>query len=228
MPTARGSYRVRKEHHVIRWVLLVLLGIVVVYAVALGVSAYTMYSGANDARNQYTELSKQLGSHDYASAAQTALKLNSTVDAIDAESKGWQWQIASQIPYVQDDVVVVQGLVDSLDQASNNALVPLASSYQTLASDGVIVSGSVNLQNALKNPADVAAFAAAVASAQQALSTCEQSVQALGTSHLDAINSLKDSLLSVLSQANTGIADLGKSGATEGIGKLLAAVSQGV
>lgn len=225
MPTARSSYRVRKEHHVLRWILLVLVGGVVAYAVALGVSAYTMYSGANDARNQYSELSKQIGAHDYSSAAQTALKLNSTVDSIQAESKGWQWQLAAQIPYLQDDVAVVQGIVDSLDQASNNALVPLANAYQTLESDGVIVSGSVSLQNALKNTSDVAAFATAVASAQQALSTCEERLQATGTSHLDAINQLKDSLQSALSQTDSGIAELAKSGASDGLSKLLAMAS---
>ncbi|MGN0287279.1 MAG: hypothetical protein ACI4B6_06380 [Atopobiaceae bacterium] len=223
MQSSRGSYRVRREHHVVRWIFLTLLALVVAYGVCLGVSAYGMYSTANDAKNQYSELSSQMSTHDFDAAAKTALKLNDTVSKLKQESNGWQWDLALQIPYVQDDVQVMQGLVDGLQQASKGALVPVAQAYQKLSSDGVVVSGSVSLQTALQNPNDVTAFVQSLSDAQQALQTSKASVDALGSAHLDVLNQLKDSMSSSLDSAASGLSGAGRL--LEGLDKLKALVA---
>lgn len=223
MQSSRGSYRVRREHHVVRWIFLTLLALVVAYGVCLGVSAYSMYSTANDAKNQYSELSSQMSTHDFDTAAKTALKLNDTVSQLKQESGGWQWDLALQIPYVQDDVQVMQGLVDGLQQASEGALVPVAQAYQKLSSDGVVVSGSVSLQTALQNPNDVTAFVQSLSDARQALQTSKASVDALGQAHLDVLNQLKDNMSSSLDSAASGLSGAGKL--LEGLDKLKALVA---
>lgn len=215
-------YRVRKEHHVVRRVLLVVLLVVVAYVVCLGVSAYQLYGEESQLRNQYTELSRQLSGHDYDSAASTALAMDDTAASMVNDSQSWPWRLAAQVPYVQDDIAVVQGLVSSARSLTSGGLRPVATAYQQLASDGVVQNGTVSLRALASHREDLSQLQQAVSAGALALQTAQNQVAALPTSHVAALNDAKNSLESSLSQATNSFSGLGSTASSDSVISLLA------
>lgn len=214
-------YRVRKEHHWVRRVILVIVLVIVAYIACLGVSAYNMYGSASTLRNQYTELSREISGHDYDGAASTALSMGDTAASLASESQTWPWQLAAKIPYVQDDVTVVQGLVSCAQSLTSGALGPIAQAYQQLVADGVVQSGSVSLRALATHQEDVVQLQQAVSSALAALQTSESAVEELPSSHIAALNSAKDSLASSLSDATSSLGTLGSTASSSSVLSLL-------
>lgn len=214
-------YRVRKEHHVLHRVVLVVVLVVVAYAACVGVSSYRLYASATELRNQYTELTRDMSNHDYDSAATVALSMNDTSAELVSESEGWPWQIASKLSFAQDDVSVVQGLALCARNLTDGALRPVAEAYQTLVSDGVVQNGSVSVRALASHQDDVAQLQEAAASARSTLATCEAQVAALPASHLGPLNDIKDSLASSLSEATDAFGSLGSTASSSSVLSLL-------
>lgn len=214
-------YRVRKEHHVVRRVVVVVLLVLVAYIACLGVSAYQLYGDVSQLRNQYSELEREMSGHDYDGAASTALSMDDTAAALVDESQAWPWRLAAQIPYVQDDVAVVQGLTECVHNLTSGALGPVAEAYQQLVSDGVVQNGSVSLRALAAHQDDVAQIQEAASSALAALQTGQSEVEALPSSHIAALNSAKDSFASSLAEATSAFGSLGSTASSGSVLSLL-------
>lgn len=144
----------------------VVLGIIVVLAVAVGVSGYTMLNSAktlkaqaNTVMTSVSGIKDQIVGGDYAGAAAAAQKIDETASAMQSEMDGPLWGLASALPVVGPDIQNVRTVVATLKDASSNALVPLTGALVANPPSALITSeGSI----------DVAALSLLLDSLQQA------------------------------------------------------------
>lgn len=144
----------------------VVLGVIVVLAVAVGVSGYTMLNSAktlkaqaNTVMTSVSGIKDQIVGGDYAGAAAAAQKIDETASAMQSEMDGPLWGLASALPVVGPDIQNVRTVVATLKDASSNALVPLTGALVANPPSALITSeGSI----------DVAALSLLLDSLQQA------------------------------------------------------------
>lgn len=214
-------YRVRREHHVVRRVVLVVVLVLLAYVACLGVSAYRMYGSATQLRNQYEELSRDLQGHSYDDAATTALSMGDTASELASESQSWPWQLLGSIPLAQDDVTVLQGLTTCASDLTSGALQPVAEAYQQLVADGVVQSGTVSLRALASHQDDVTQLGSAVSAASSTVQTCQAEVEALPACNIAALNSAKSTVASSLGQAAESLGSVGSTASSQSVLSLL-------
>ena len=144
----------------------VVLGVIVVLAVVVGASGFTMLNSAKTLKAQASTvmtsvsgIKDQIVGGDYAGASAAAKKIDETASAMQSEMDGPLWGLASALPVVGPDIQNVRTVVATLKDASSNALVPLTSALEANPPSALITSeGSI----------DVAALSLLLDSLQQA------------------------------------------------------------
>lgn len=155
----------------------VVLGVIVLLAVAVGVSGYTMLNSAKTLKAQASTvmtsvsgIKDQIVGGDYAGAAAAAHKIDDTASAMQSEMDGPLWGIASSLPVVGPDIQNVRTVVATLKDASANALVPLTDALQANPPSALITQ---------EGAIDVAALGLLLDSLQQAAPVMQRCTDSL-------------------------------------------------
>ena len=155
----------------------VVLGVIVLLAVAVGVSGYTMLNSAKTLKAQASTvmtsvsgIKDQIVGGDYAGAAAAAHKIDDTASAMQSEMDGPLWGLASALPVVGPDIQNVRTVVATLKDASANALVPLTDALQANPPSALITQ---------EGAIDVAALGLLLDSLQQAAPVMQRCTDSL-------------------------------------------------
>ena len=155
----------------------VVLGVIVLLAVAVGVSGFTMLNSAktlkaqaNTVMTSVSGIKDQIVGGDYAGAAAAAKKIDDTASAMQSEMDGPLWGLASALPVVGPDIQNVRTVVTTLKDASSNALMPLTSALEANPPSALITS---------EGAIDVAALGLLLDSLQQAAPVMQRCTDSL-------------------------------------------------
>ncbi|MCI8468345.1 MAG: DUF4012 domain-containing protein [Eggerthellaceae bacterium] len=169
----------------------VVLGVIVLLAVVVGVSGYTMLNSAktlkaqaNTVMTSVSGIKDQIVSGDYDGAVTAAQKIDAAADTMASELDGPLWGIASSLPVVGPDIQNVKTLVTTLKDASANALVPLTQTLQANPPSALITS---------EGAIDVAALGTLLDSVQQAapvMQRCTDSLQTMTPMNIEQLEAL--------------------------------------
>lgn len=201
---------VRRRHHPIRNLLIILLLAVLVYVGFAGYSLYKIYDDAQSAQSAYRNAEQALSSGDVTSAVNDVRTLSSAAADIGDQADSWVWVAGENIPWIGEDITVGRGLAHVSDSLCNDALMPVLDQYAG------ITSGKGSLSDA----------ASAVDSASSTITSCEQQLNGLGTSHFSQLNDAKSKLQEAVGAVGgslTGVSSaINALGALSGVASALA------
>lgn len=201
---------VRRRHHPIRNLLVVLLLALLVCVGFAGYSLYKVYDDAQTAQSAYRNAQQAISTGDVSAAVDDVRTLSASVADIDAQGNSWVWVAGENVPWIGEDITVGRGLAHVSDSLCNDALMPVLEQYAGIA------SGKGSLADA----------AGTVASASNAISSCNQELSSLGTSHFSQLNDAKSKLQEAVGSVGgslTGVASaINALGALGGVASALA------
>ena len=104
-----------------------------------------IHAAATSMESDFTVLQEQINNQDFAGAAQTAHKVSETTDELVLRTDLWIWDFARNIPIIGPDVTCALGLIDVVDDLSDEVVVPLTDKINELVSTGVMDGEGINL-----------------------------------------------------------------------------------
>lgn len=175
--------------------LFVLLLMLVVVIGAYGFMLYTslskVRSTAASADTAYHECLTQIENNQYEDALVSIRTVATDVESIDTELQNWQWNIAAQLPVINEDVNCARQSADIANKLANEALMPM------IEDAGALFDG-ISTGNALETIPDALAkvpdLYATVTDARKVVATCKTNADALPTSHFDELNSMAETV----------------------------------
>lgn len=187
---ARHGKTVARKSHVVRNVVLIIVGVLVVLAAAAGVVGWRFYQQAMDVRDHELAAVEAVSGLQDIEQLDDSDTLNDTIAEAQSHAAsakeivdGTFWNIASAIPVLGDDITTVQGMVDVVDDLVNDTLPTLVDTVQTLMnSDLSGGDGQLNLQPIVDAQSG---FEQASESAQSQA----QTIAALPTPHIGMVQS---------------------------------------
>ena len=126
--------------------------IVAVLVVAGGIWGFSLYSDAKTIMSKVDEISAQadtikdaVSSSDTAKLTSTAETIANQVSNMHAMTDGFNWQLASFIPVLGQDVTSARTIVAEADKLCQNALIPGVASLASVQTGSVFVDGAINI-----------------------------------------------------------------------------------
>lgn len=200
----------RRRHHPIRNLLVVILLALVAYVACAGYSVMRIYGDVRDAQSAYQHAESSLGSGDVTSAIADVRSLSTAAADIGDQADFWVWPVGEHVPWIGEDVTVARGLAHVSDSLCNDALLPVVEQYEGATSGAGSASGAAD----------------ALTSAATAVTSCQQQLDGLGTSHFSQLNAAKDELAQAVSAVGGGLGGLSSAisalGALGGVASSLA------
>lgn len=152
---ARHMHGARRRSHVVRNVVLAVLGVLVVFGAVGGFCAWRFYRQAMDVRDHELAAVEAVSGLQDISQLRDADTMNAAIGQAQTHASaakeitdGTLWQVASYVPVLGDDVTTVRGMVDVVDGLVGETLPSLAGTVQTLMNSGLSGEGEgqLNLQ----------------------------------------------------------------------------------
>lgn len=152
---ARHMHGARRRSHVVRNVVLAVLGVLVVLGAVGGFCAWRFYQQAMDVRDHELAAVEAVSGLQDISQLRDADTMNAAIGQAQTHASaakeitdGTLWQVASYVPVLGDDVTTVRGMVDVVDGLVGETLPSLAGTVQTLMNSGLSGEGEgqLNLQ----------------------------------------------------------------------------------
>lgn len=177
----RGK-RVSPFRILLRVVLLLLL----VYGVVLGVSANKIYGTYQHAMEEYDAYEKAMDEIDIEAAMASVHSMATDIAIMENESNMWQWELASHVPVLGEDVSCAQQLISIADRLANKALLPTLEAAE----------------DALGDLSKVGEVVDALMHARTVVKTCNDYVNKLPTSHFDGLNEVTSKVKEIINTVN--------------------------
>lgn len=200
-----NKYRHKKSKRLRNRVLIgvgIVLVVFIVFGAALGLSALKVKDQAPELMNTATALKNDLQSENSQAFVSDATKLNDQITALKDEVNGPLWTIGQFIPVLGEDINAGQKLINVANNLSQEVLMPLSSTLSTYPLDTIYADGNLN-GDALNQLCDQLADASPV------IIESAQTVDSIGTVHIDQINQLTDKLRGPLDTAAQFMSDNG-------------------
>lgn len=152
---ARHMHGARRRSHVVRNVVLAVLGVLVVLGAVGGFCAWRFYQQAMDVRDHELAAVEAVSGLQDISQLRDADTMNAAIGQAQTHASaakeitdGTLWRVASYVPVLGDDVTTVRGMVDVVDGLVGETLPSLAGTVQTLMDSGLSGEGEgqLNLQ----------------------------------------------------------------------------------
>ncbi len=178
-------------------VLGIILVLVVLFAGCLGLSAARISGLVEQANGQYQAYESCANKGDLAGAKTQVFALAETLDTIEAETSAWQWQAASGLPVLGEDVRCAQGLANIADDLANEALVPVLTELDDIFggfSDGGVLDLNAWGDLFLTKGKKIGELFDDIADAREIVRQCRNEADALPTSHFDQVNEAADNV----------------------------------
>ena len=200
----------RGKRPIVAKIIAAVLLVIVVFAVIFGVSAYDLANDAKMASDSYAKFEKCADEADFEGAISAIHDLSARLDVMGDKVEGAQWQIASALPFVSDDVKCVRGLVNIGDSLANDALMPVLTRaeglFKKIESSNIDFTSSTALDDTMKLVGtlgdEVNKLPNDIPHAREVVKTCETQAASLPNSHFEDLNNLKARLRDATKQAN--------------------------
>lgn len=178
--------------------------VVLAYAAILAVSMADLKNDTDAMTKTYEQLEASLQAGEFEDSIAQIRNLGDSIDAVEKKLNGWQWQVASNLPVISDDVRCLRQIAGICDSLANDALLPVISRAELILGD-VSSLGSGGAQNT----ADLAAIgnefsllSKEIAQAREIVDVCQRDAEALPTSHFNELNNLAAKIREVTTQAD--------------------------
>ena len=177
---------------------LVVLIVVLVLGVAgsaLGLSLYgdakSIMADSSTLISDAKSMKDDIKNFDTDSLNTKAITLAAKTKKMKEKTSGLNWQIASFVPIIGDDIRAARGLVSEADNLMQNAMVPAAAKLADLKPDKLLVDGAINVQS-------LQDILSTLKSVTPTIRKSTEAIDALPTPHIgklkDAVNKVKDPL----------------------------------
>ncbi len=180
-----------------RFVLAGLVGaialVVVVYAVLLGTSAWSVYTHTNEALQAYEAFEQSQANGDLGGSYDAIKKAAEAVNNIDRQLSGWEWGVASNVPIVGEDVTCAQQTATVADKLMGKGLMPVLTEAQAMSQDVSHIGALIN----------------ALDEARSVVESCRGEADRIVPSHFDQLNELVDNLRASIQEAHTTFDSIG-------------------
>ena len=170
-----------------RIIIITVVCIVVALVAVLGSAGFMLVSSARSMQSQAktimsvaTSAKDKLAAGDFSSMPDDARQIQSLCSKINDEINGPLWSVASGVPVVGGDVSAARTLTGALSSVASEALVPVADSLAQSAPGKLLQDGSVNVSA-------VQALADALSSSGAVFERANESVQAIGATHVSQV-----------------------------------------
>lgn len=207
-PTEVARLRALKRARSKRWPLIT-AAIVAVLLVLVGVSSLVLISSAKSMKAQaesmvedVTLIATNAMGGDGAAALDAAEHIQTTANALDAELSSPLWAVASVLPVVGSDVQGVHSLVNILQDAADNALVPLTSTLSEYPLTSLVG------EDQAVNVAGVQALLGVVEEAAPVMDRCNEALQAIAPMNMEQLQSVIEPAKVKMAEANQQFQEL--------------------
>ncbi len=177
-----------------KMIALVALVVVLVLGVAGGALGLSLYGDAKSIMADSSTLisdaksmKDDIKSFDTDALNTKAITLAAKTKKMKEKTSGLNWQIASFIPIIGDDITAARGLVSEADNLMQNAMLPAAAKLAELKPDKLLVDGAVNVES-------LQDILTTLKSVTPVIRESTEAINALPTPH---IGKLKDALAKV-------------------------------
>ncbi len=177
-----------------------IIALVIVLALVGGVAfgGYSVYQQASAEKakayetiSQAKNIKASLSAFDFETAYEQAVSLQKSVREIKQDLDAPLWSFVGALPIVSEDVTYVRTLIDTMDDLSTNALIPLMEQLRGMTPESLKVDGKINLGAIASLASSLVTFAPEIDKATLAL-------QSLPNTHFDEISSKVDPLVKQL------------------------------
>lgn len=163
--------------------------------IVLARSASSLKSQASGALAQLASVQSSVESYDFDAASASAQALSDSADAMLRELDSPLWGAASALPVVGSDVEGARELVELLQDASANALVPLTGALAETPIQTLVVDKTIDLEA-------LTGLLSTVQEVAPAMQRCADAAAALPEMHVEQLSSAADTAKEKLGQVN--------------------------
>ena len=169
----------------LRALAVLLLMAVVAMCVLYGVSAHNLNEEFKEAESAYAEFEEQMDDLSYHEALDAVRRLSTAAEHIEYELHAWQWEMASRMPVLGQDVRTCQEAAEIANDLANEALYPVAAVAESLLGD----SEGQDIVSVLQEKAgQVSELAEAVSHGRSVIEDCERRAQELPSTHFEKLD----------------------------------------
>ena len=183
-----SSFNERKGHPILRTVFVLLLVAVIGLGGWIGFSVKRIGDLLGQASTAYEKVQTCVESEDYDNAliyARTAASLTSQVSS---ELDGVQWDIASHIPVLGEDVSTMRSVGRISGTLADDAVLPALDSWDKLVGEDVLTDGEIDANKVVGKIEQFGDLALSLQNAGKVVDECSVEADALPTSHFGTIN----------------------------------------
>ena len=131
----------------------IILAVVLAFLVAIGVTGYCLYDSAKTLKHDASlvmqdiaNIKTSITSGQYQEAATYANNIAATSAHMQQEMSSPLWSVASVVPYVGSDVTNAKELINILNSAASDILIPLTATFANASLDSIIdESGAIDV-----------------------------------------------------------------------------------
>ncbi|MDO4536650.1 MAG: hypothetical protein Q4B54_00665 [Coriobacteriales bacterium] len=204
----------RRSHGIIKTLFTLIIVALLVEAGFVGWSAWQIKGKGEAMREAYSSYEAQVDNGNYEGALASMRTVASSVQGINQELKGWQWQLAGMVPVLGEDVTCAQKASQISDNLVSQALLPVIQKVENLFGE----ASTEDLLSVLSTKMDQAGeLVSAIEQARTVVESCRSQALALPTTHFPELNQAIAQLQQVLVEANknfdefSGLIDLASS-----------------
>lgn len=200
-------YRVRKKHrsHRTRNIVVGVVCVLLVLVVAVGVGGFNLVQSARSVKSDAGQvlaladgMMDKVESGDMQGLAKDVSSMASLASDMRSETDSPLWAVASFVPVYGSDISAARTLVAAFDDVANDALVPLSGDIQGISLSSMMSDGRINVEMFQTLAAGLSEVAPAVTSAND-------SVQAIGQTHIDQVTELVDTAKGAMGTLNGAV-----------------------
>ena len=173
----------------------IILRLLLILLVVAGIYGFMLYQSISKLRDTvasadaaYQECVTQVENGQYQDALVSIRTVANDVGNINDELQGWQWNVASVLPVINQDVDCARKSANVANTLTNNAVMPVIEEAGELLGDG----SSTSLETIPDTLAKLPKLYETVKSARTVVASCKTEADALPTSHFDELNQMTD------------------------------------
>ena len=199
----------RRGHPILRTVLVLLLLVIIGFGGWIGLSVKRVSDLLGQASTAYDKIQTCVEAEDYDNALVYARTAASLTSQVSDELDGTQWDIASHIPVLGEDVSTVRSVGRISGMLADDAVLPTLDSWDALVGDDVLTDGQLDVNKLAGKVEQVGSLALTLQDAGKVVDACSVEADALPVSHFDQVNGWVERLRSTISSVDGIFDDFG-------------------
>lgn len=183
-----SGFNERKGHPILRTIFVLLLVAVLGLGGWIGLSVKRISDLLGQASTAYEKVQSSVETEDYDNALVYARTAASLTSQVSSELDGVQWDIASHIPVVGEDVSTMRSVGKISGTLADDAVLPALDSWDKLVGEDVLTNGELDANKVVGKIEQFGDLALMLQNAGKVVDECSVEADALPESHFDAVN----------------------------------------